>query len=221
MNNPISLADWNGLLPGDVFKSEAQAFHDFAKNYSLLSYILGREISTQIYSFQDSDGNIKYKYPVPVANAPEYSYPKHSNFEDETGLTPVAVAHTHADHTNEDSKTFSDGDKEWDKNYLSTSDGRGQVYEKGDNPEVKTLFSNLPTLKRIGETCSEQLNRINPDNRPIGLWIQVRDGGSGWMYVMLDMRNYTKADKNANKAPTIIPDENGGMKTKPLNKSGE
>ncbi len=216
MNNPVSLADWNGMLPGDVFKSEAQAFHDFAKNYSLLSYILGREISTQIYSFEDSDGNTKYKYPVPVADGWGSSYPTSSKFEDETGLTPVAVAHTHADHTYEDSKTFSDGDKEWDKNYLSTADGRGQVYEKGGNPEVKTLFVDLPTYKRNGETYSEQLNKINSDNRPIKLWIQLRDEGSSWLYVMFNMRNFSKSDKNANKAPIPIKNNDGSWKCKPI-----
>jgi RHS repeat-associated protein len=63
-NNPIRFYDNNGLLPGDPFESEAQAAHDFGKNYIEKTRDNNAEYGTMIYSYV-VNGETKYSYMVP------------------------------------------------------------------------------------------------------------------------------------------------------------
>ncbi len=49
MNNPVSLADWNGEEPGQLFGSEIAAALDFALYYNGTSIVLNREYASCMY----------------------------------------------------------------------------------------------------------------------------------------------------------------------------
>jgi RHS repeat-associated protein len=91
-SNPVATLDWNGLGPGDAFKSIRAAALDFAKNFNGPSIVNNRELISRIYSFNDGT-NVVYSYTTPeigktksciVGPEPE-----------KVGTTTVSIIHTH------------------------------------------------------------------------------------------------------------------------------
>jgi RHS repeat-associated protein len=178
LDNPVMLKDDNGLLPGDPFKSPAQAAHDFGKNYNALSFAINGEISTSIYQYKATDGKIKYTYAIPNAVAVDGSNPSDSEI-DKDGYEKVAEAHTHGPKNNEkeNEDNFSPGDKQnREFNLFLVSPGGYLKLFKVDGTE-STITKDMP-IDPKSKRKSWQMVDGNPDKRKLPIYVPYPSNGS-------------------------------------------
>jgi len=185
-NNPISLIDNNGLLPGDPFNSEAQAAHDFGKNYNLISFAINGEISTTIYKYSDDEGNTKYTYAIPNSIAYDGANPGLSEIKT-SGYEKTAEAHTHGRFSNDKvgtDATFPEGLDNKNKTlnqYLIGQSGLLLMFNPNTG-ETKTICKDLPkdnTKTTESEKTRQKVwwNQIKYlDKRPFPLKVRTDAG---------------------------------------------
>ena len=177
-NNPIGFMDGNGYLPGDAFTSEAQAAHDFAKNYNPVSMAYDLEVSTSIYKYINTKGKDAYTYAVPNMVGVRSANSTYSEISSDD-YEKVATAHTHGPMRSRAKKLnpekFSDKDINTCKDfklpgYLVTYTGLVNMY----NPftgKVTNIFKNLPGEKEYPSGNRSNLLEKLPEERPVPIKI--------------------------------------------------
>ncbi len=105
MNNPISMADWNGKDPGEIFTSEIEAANDFAIYYNGTSIVKDREFGSSMYA--NPDGTFSYN----IAYIGNESSTTH-NLVIPENTYHVGLLHTHgAENLRYEPHKFSTGDE--------------------------------------------------------------------------------------------------------------
>ncbi|HRP03152.1 MAG TPA: DUF4329 domain-containing protein [Candidatus Kapabacteria bacterium] len=182
-NNPVIMVDLDGLMPGDPFISEADAAHDFGKNYGYLSFALNAEISTSIYKYEEK-GVTRFTYAVPNSFHIIGSNSDISQIN-KAGYEKTAKAHTHGpyqtgypDIIKENPDDFSTKDKQTIINsYLITPGGYLKFLDPDSEEKVKSvgLTNDMPKdkYKEIRNEITEKyyIKKVfeNPDKRKIPL----------------------------------------------------
>jgi RHS repeat-associated protein len=170
-NNPVSFLDPSGLLPGDKFKTERMAAHDFAKNYNPLSISMNREFGATIYKVRGKDLSVMYTYTIPNIGNAAGVYP--SRVENNPPYAEVDFVHSHAAYDpNYDNNNFSENDATFAENHNKgiwavTPDGSLKFINAGDTKnDAKTTNQDLPSDSNDPDR-KNNLNSTYIETRPI------------------------------------------------------
>jgi RHS repeat-associated protein len=162
-DNPLRFVDFDGRLPGDLFKTPAAAAKDFGMSYNDNSIVEKREYGSTIYKVE-KDGKTFYTYSVPNAAGEGGSSVEVSKNPD--GTTVVADIHSHGNSWGKDvaysDNNFSGTDKASNvakkmDGYLTTPDGSLKKfdYKTGKESVVSTDMPSDPkdTTKKNGQSA--------------------------------------------------------------------
>jgi len=173
-NNPIRMIDPDGMFakPGDLFKTEDEAAHDFGMFYNGQSIKNGKEMTSYTYKVE-KNGETFYTYTEASGGGSDQNITSQPE-----GVTVVAIDHTHGKYDEGYANNVFSGSPEAptepgeasdiktakrDKidNYVATPNGSLQKYDVKTD-KITTIATDLPSDPKD----PDRLNKVSPDPPP-------------------------------------------------------